>query len=263
MTKISINGISNFNFIIDTAAQNSSLFMNTIDKLELRPLDNSYTYVQGANGNRRANIYKIDKLSVGEAHKNELIIAVLPETEDSKIGDGILGLDFLSNYGLEFNNQTQHFCLHPFGDDWEKIKQSGEQVKLGRIFGNILTVDAIIDEIPVKALLDTGARRNLINWKAAQMIGMIDRADPRLEPDEPIIGATGAKLNDIVKFSPSSISLGSQKWTEQSATVADISIFKLAGWSDSPSAILGARLLENRHFLIDYKNLNLVIIADN
>ncbi len=259
LVDVQVNGQKSFHFIVDTAAQNTSLYPVAVKALGLKPLQHTKAYVQGANGMMKAELYHVKSIELGGKKMKNFNVAVLPTIDKPDNIGGILGFDFLDKYAVEFDPSNMVMRLHTNKRAIKKLKRKGAVVPLQRRYGGFLFFDIYVDDQPILAVLDTGARRNVINWAAANAIG-IGAGGEGLLDDAPIIGATGKTIQTLKKTHLKSVKLGNQVWTDQMATIVDMDVFKLIGLSKIPAGVFGAKVFENKHFLIDFKNKELVFL---
>ncbi|GJL90935.1 MAG: hypothetical protein DHS20C04_05940 [Hyphococcus sp.] len=252
-----VNDRHSLKFIVDTAAQKTSLFPMAAKALELQPVPGGTTFVQGVNGSIKAEFVLVDSIEVAGERMLQFSAAVTPELVNFDNIGGILGLDFLARYAIEFDPASGMFSLHKQSANLESIKNSGSVLPLQKLRTGFLSVQAKINGINILALLDTGARRNVVNWRTARRLG-IGWSDQRLQKDESIIGATGKKSKAVKKFRADEIVVGDQLWTDQSVSVVDLRVFRALNVENQPTAVFGARVFESRHFLVDFGNLELV-----
>ena len=258
LIELEVNNKQSFKFIVDTAAQHTSIYSKAVKALGLRPLKKG-TYIRGANGITKAELYSVKSIRVGDHLMKKFNAAVLPELEKPENIGGILGIDFLQDFAVEFDPVHKLIKLHKHGKKLETLKATGVTVPVQREFGGFLFYQIQLNDVSVTVLLDTGARRNVINWTAAKSLG-ISRDDPRLMTDEPITGAAGETSKPLQKIHIPMITLGNQTWTTQMATVFDIDVFNFIGLGNKPAGIFGAQLLREKRYIIDFKNEQLVFL---
>ncbi len=252
LVDVLVNNTAEFAFIVDTAAENTSVNLSALEQLGLKPVYNSWVMVQGANGRTRARIYKIDSIQLGAEMMQDFQIAAVPHNDGPDYIGGILGLDFLSRYTVMFDCQVERIKLY------EKHAQFllDKSISFQKIRSGIIMFSAQLMDQPVTAILDTGARRNVINWAAAKQIGVIP-GDFRLQPDDPITGATGKRLSQLSVLPSAMIKIGTRVKSQQAVTVADLAVFNVLGMHKQSMAILGTPLLRQRSFVIDYQRSTL------
>lgn len=258
LIEVEVNNRQSFKFIVDTAAQHTSIYPKAVKALGLRPLKKG-TYIRGANGIKKAELYSVKSIRVGDQLMKKFNAAVLPDLEKPENIGGILGIDFLQDFAIEFDPVHKLMKLHKHGKKLENLKATGVTVPVQRKFGGFLFYEIQLNDVFVTVLLDTGARRNVINWAAAKSFD-ISRNDPRLMTDEPITGATGETSKPLQKIHIPTIRLGNQIWTTQTATVFDIDVFNFIGLGNKPAGIFGAQLLREKRYIIDFTNEQLVFL---
>lgn len=257
-----VNGVQTFPFVVDTAAQTSSLYPLAIESLGLQPLPNSNTFVQGANGRIKADIYTVKSIAVSSQAMKNFQVAVIPDPFQFDGIGGILGMDFLARYAVEFDCSKQRLKLHHDGVALQRLKEQGMVVPLTVLSGGFLMFTAFIEDHSISFVLDTGARRNVIDWVIAEQLGLQPDND-RLQQDEPIIGAAGIASETALKFNPTNIRIGDAVFEDQMVTVADLEVLRLlqtmAGIDES-IGILGSKVFSTKRFILDYFNSELVFL---
>jgi predicted aspartyl protease len=111
-----INGQGPFDFILDTGATLTCVAEVTSERLSLptRPL--SLGYGVGVGGGGRLRIVEIDSLRVGVAYATELPACTLDLSVMAPTGiqvHGLLGLNFLRNFGVSLDFGRQVMTLSP------------------------------------------------------------------------------------------------------------------------------------------------------
>ena len=112
----------------------------------------------------------------------------------------------------------------------------------------LLAFPVTINGVTGTAVLDSGARRSVINRKFAAAAGVDLQS---LQPDAPLYGATGVE-QEMRHGHLGTLELGERAWSDLSGTVADLAVFEAFGVADEPAMILGLDFLASGAMLVDF-----------
>ena len=176
---------------------------------------------------------------------------VLPDRADGVRLPGIVGLDVMGAYVVEFDAPAGRVALHPAGTSARSIGGKGmKATKAVRLRGGLLGLPVSINGARGIAVLDTGARDSRINWRFARAAGL--RPDsPGLVDDGAIQGATNSAVT-AKRGRIGTVDLGGIRRTGVSARVVDLPVFEAFGVADRPAMILGMDLLKDVHLVADF-----------
>ena len=253
---VSLNGAEPVPLVVDTAASSSALFPRLVERLGLKKEDAQGVAVQGASGLQRVDLHRVGPVSVGGRSVEGLAAVVLNAPHLSEVDGGvlhgILGADFLSSFDVEMDFAAGALRLEPparnapaDGADYEAL------------FGRFVVVEAKVNGTPVTAVVDTGARRTLLNWPAARALGLTEQS-PELKADEPVRGAT-THATPAWSWTAGRLEGAGASWSEPPLGVSDLPVFRALGLHEKPAMILGANLLRDRLLRIDYDERRVLI----
>lgn len=262
---IELNGSGPFEFIVDTASSRTVLFDHVRDKLGI-PTDPDVTMtIYGMVGEQPALVLKLDSLRIGDETIRTVEVADLPNPRaDDDEADGILGLDILERYGLLFDHTSQTFHLYSRRNGLPHSVSSWNTVHLQHqklpttpcafwFFGTLLNHSASA------TLLDLGAGITVMNWQMAEKMGFRKADFPITAASEELKDVVG-KTEPVIMITELLIRIGQANWPNKSALVANTKIFGLLGLDEIPATILGAGLLKDSSFAIDFKDGVLYIL---
>jgi predicted aspartyl protease len=252
-TPVRINGEGPFEFVVDTAAANSAVFPSVRERLALAG-SGRRVQVNGASGRQSFELFRLDSLELdGRTGRNLAAIGLDAIPEDRRSG-GLVGADMLSRFVAEFDMPAGALRLHDPGTrlsgDWQVVP-----LTIGR--SRFAALEGRLDGRPIVMILDTGARRTVVNWAAAVQAGVApDAAD--LRPSEPVRGATN-HYTKTVNRDFRSLSAGPVALSADAVHIADLSVFEQLGFGGRPAMILGIDRLRTLRFAIDYPAHRLMV----
>jgi predicted aspartyl protease len=253
---VSVNGSGPYTLIVDTAAGASALFPPLAEALQLDPKEAGRVSVQGASGVRQAALHRVGPVETAGVKVGSLNVVELDASHLFSEGGeetlGILGADFLLGFDVELDFAAGEMRLGESTENAPKRSQPFEHR-----FGRFLIIPVKVNGADVTAVVDTGARRTLLNWKAAHAAGLTV-GDERLIPDEPVRGATTDRT-EAWSFVATSFEGGGARWSRARLGVAELPVFAALGLGDEPAMILGVNLLADRSLRIDYDEKRLLI----
>lgn len=256
-------------FILDTGASMSVITPRTREALGFGPDDGMTAQGQGAGGDlSEIRVLVLTKLSVGEREYKNHTVAVtdlshLEKQLGAPIG-GILGANFLARHVIEVDFEGGRLRLHPEGAvDDGRIDTSGMAHISYEHFaaGGLIRIEVQLDEAPpMPAVLDLGAGRSVVNWKAAKATGLKRRSRKPSTAAEPLLGADNQPI-ETAGYLFESIRLGDFVVEEPELFVADLPIFGTLGIADSSAMVFGVDLFAGCTIVLDYGNHTLHVAA--
>ena len=234
--------------VLDTAATRSMIADSLVRPHERRTFRTARLH--GASGQASVKTVRIDALSIGDASIADLVVVHMNEETHPHAGAGIkgvLGMDFLGRFDVEIDLASMLLTLYasgrrPAGDSTLKLS-------LERIGEGIMTIDATLDGNDVTAVLDTGARRSIVNWAAARSVDVWPDQDG-LQKTTPVHGAA-AHTTHAVAYDFNEVTVGGTTMECPTIDIADLHVFRILGLAKTPTLILGGDLLEGRRFALD------------
>jgi hypothetical protein len=181
--------------------------------------------------------------------------------------DGILGIDVLARYFVVLDRSTMRLSLLAPGSaaadryrGWTGTPLTPRPLK--NIAIDFWYMPALFGQRRLVALFDLGAGITMMNWPAAERLGLYERDfQIRKSPNEALRDALGTD-EPVVKITGLTISLNGRRWKDQIALVANSNIFTRFDLDGQPAAILGAGLLRDNSLAIDFTNHRLYIGPD-
>jgi predicted aspartyl protease len=248
-----IEGKGPYPFVIDTGAEGAALYRSFARQRGFEPLEGKFERLQGQTGDASLPLITLGSMSVDGRTVGQIEAVVLPDRADGMALHGIVGLDLLSAYAVEFDMGRGQVALH----DPDELVAGGVLTGMRatpavRLPGGLLGFAVTINGAKGVAVLDTGARDSRINGRFAHAARL------NFDPAEPasggvIHGATNAPIRTR-SATVSSIEFGSIRHSDAVVRVVDLPVFEALGIARQPAMILGMDLLKSVHLVADFSN---------
>ena len=240
----------------------SQRFYNSLE-LAKKSLDE--VDVQGAVHANTMQITQLKSAGINNLLAQRLDFVISPKSIISEV-DALLGSEFLCSFLVEFDFVNNQLVLHPKSQTIAQ-KIAAKQAIWGTVdfsdnpIPGAVTLEMMLESKPVVAVLDTGARHSIMNWRAAKLIG-IEKGSLRVETEKnSASGIHGNAPKESFKVQLSSLALDDASAVEQkdmTMRIADLGSFKpLVG--DKPAINLGVDFFNGRKLLIDYARRQIAI----
>jgi len=258
-TDVYLGGQGPFSFVLDTASSRTMLFEHLRQQLGLLPSATSMLKVYAMNNIGTAMPVKPGALGLDKQTINGLTMGVLPD-DVTPIGqqgaDGILGMDALSQYFLVMDHDALQVKLMDPGDPGAAAYRQWPSERLTPYQAHDMDVTfwwmpAKFGGLNVTALLDMGSGITMINWNAAEKLGL-RRADFLKDKIPQDLRDALGTLEPVVLVKGLSIAVDDHKFLDQTIIVANAHVFEYFGLDDRPAAIVGPALLRSNSLAIDF-----------
>jgi hypothetical protein len=182
-----------------------------------------------------------------------------PTTDATRI-DGILGVDFLSQYAVLYSQQERVLLLYPREfvaehsyKGWDRIPL--RELRVGRGNVSVLVFDMRIDAENIPTVFDLGATVNLMNRRAARALDIPVRR-PQRKPE--VLGVSGSTevLAELIVWR---LLINDSLWRNKVFLVGEFPVFEALGLDARPAAITGTDLFGRRDFIIDFARQRLLV----
>lgn len=259
-TDVYLGGKGPFNFVLDTASSRTMLYSHLSQKLGLVPSETGMLKVYAMNNVGTAVPVKPGALGLDKQTINGLTMGVLPDDASPMDGvqsaDGILGMDALSHYFMVMDHDTLQVKLMDPNDpgatayrDWPSERLVPYQARDMDI--TFWWMNAKFGGENVTALLDMGSGITMLNWEAAERMGL-RRADFMKDKVPQDLRDALGTLEPVVLIKGLSIQVDDHKFLDQTVIVANAKVFQYFGLGDRPAAIIGPALLRSNSLAIDF-----------
>ena len=256
VTDVYINGQGPFSFLIDTASSTSLMFEHVRKRLDLGPSHPGHLLVYGINDVTEALPVEPRSLAVAGEEITGLTIGVLPESGANE-PDGVLGLDVLARYFVVLDRNAMRLKLlapdrasaKPY-EDWAQAKLTARPLRKFPI--RFWYLNARINQRRFTTLFDLGAGATMMNWDAAEELGVHKRDFERNGPPPEELQDVLGKSSPAVRIMNLDVGLPGKTWDRQLAIVSDAPVFGYFDLDEKPAAILGPGLLRDTSLAIDF-----------
>jgi predicted aspartyl protease len=266
-TDVFVDGQGPFNFLLDTASSRSMLFEHLRQKLNLPQSEAGKLTVYAMNNIGTAMPVKPRELRLADKSITGLTLGVLPDDvhppEGVQGADGILGMDALSNYFLMVDHDALRLKLmNPTAPDTDIFRKwPSEELTPYRakdIDVTLWWLRAEFGNQPVTALLDMGSGITMLNWNAAERLG-IRRASFENQPIPQNLRDALGTLEPVVTVKGLTITMANRTFPAQTVIVANASVFRYFGLDKKAAAIIGPAMLRYNSLAIDFNKRRLYI----
>lgn len=247
VTPVLVNGSGPHSFVVDTGAESCAVYPHFAERQGLERTGED-TLV-GQTGAAAIELARVDSLVTAGVSAGPLSCAVLPPRQDGALLDGIVGLDSMRQHAVLFDPAAASLAFYPPGvAPADCLGPDYVAVKARQIDGGLLAFDVAINGAPGIAVLDSGARRTVINTGFARSAG-IDLASLAL--DAPLHGAAGLR-QELRKGRLGSIEIAGRTYADFHGSVADLAVFDAFGVAQQPAMILGLDFIASGAMLVDF-----------
>lgn len=250
-----------FRFALDTGSSISVIFDELRYKLELETVPGKAVIIHGAVASGRFPLLDVDRIEIGREVWADPRIASLPgETAAGASIDGILGVDFLRRYAVGFSTRDRvirlyspHLVAGRSYRGWASVPLKSEPVAESGAALYFFEIE--LDGRTIPAVFDLGAGPNVINWPAANILG-ISRAGSR---GDDLFSGVLESMRNVVRLKAEEVTTARIRWRNEVFLIADLEVFATLMMGDTPAAILGAGLFTQRDFVIDFVRSRLLV----
>jgi len=263
VTDVYINDQGPFAFLIDSASSRSLIFEHVRKKLGLTQSQPGLLTIYGINDIGSAVPVKPGVLRVAGEEMRGLTLGVLTDSESGG-PDGVLGTDVLTRYFVVLDRGAMRIKFLPPGEDSARFYADWPQTPLvSRRLKNFPIqfwyLKARFNDRTITSLFDLGAGITMMNWDAAERLGLRRRSLSVYGPPplalQDVLGAT----SPAVQLLGLEVRLPGRSWSKQTAIAAEAPIFKYFDLDEEPAAIVGPGLLSNNSLAIDFAGQRLFI----
>jgi predicted aspartyl protease len=256
-----VNGQGPFAFALDTGASISVVFDELREKLAIEPVPGKAVTIHGVVTSGKYPLLSISRLAIGrEVWADPRIVSLPGETAANTGIDGILGVDFLRRYAVGFSTRDRVIRLYqPDRVDrriyrgWTSVPLEPEYV--GDTGAALYFFEIEVGGHKIPAVFDLGSGLNMINWAAANSLGL-DTVDSR---NDDLLSGAIESAPVVARLRIDEMTTGRVRWRDEEFTIADLEIFTTLMRCVTPCAILGAGLFTQRDFIIDFARSRLLV----
>jgi predicted aspartyl protease len=241
-----INGKGPFRFLVDTGADGSMISQALVRMLGLPSDKISGERVQGTTGAEQLPCVSVDELRIGSIVKRNIHMPVSPSPVLTGLG-GILGMAGFGAVRLVVDFHSNRVELDRSSS---RLVQGYLAIQARHTPGGLLMIPALVGDIPVQAVIDTGAEVSLGN--TALRDALVREAAQHAQ-DAKIYGVTKQVGNGGISASPM-ITVGPVAIEGLGIVYSDIPIFKIWHLDSRPALIIGMNVLGSvQGLVLDYQ----------
>lgn len=245
---VMINGHGPFRLVLDTGASHSAVTSLVALALGIPTDQSAPVILHGVTGFASVPTIRVDTLTVGDLSVDFPTLPIVPDALGG--AQGILGGEGL--VGKRVFIDFRHDKIVITYSRNEKSTRDFVDVPFHSIRQTLVVVSAIIGDVRVKAIIDTGGQTTIANLALRDALSRRSSAHNRGKPDQ-IIGATKDVQDGEIMPMPA-IEFGSVKILDSGVTFADIYIFKQWKLLNEPAILIGMDALGLLDTLvIDYR----------
>lgn len=229
-----VDGKGPYRFLVDTGADSSMISEALVRTLGLTSNHTSDEQVQGTTGLERLPCVIIDELRIGSIVKHNVQMPVSASPVLTGLG-GILGIAGFGPVRLLVDFHSNRVELDRSS---ARLVDGYLSIQARRTPGGLLMIPAFVGDVPVEAIIDTGAEVSLGNNALRQAL---IRAAKHAK-DAKIYGVTKQVSDGGIAPSPM-ITMGQVAIEGLGIVYADVPIFKIWHVDDRPALIIGMNVL--------------------
>jgi predicted aspartyl protease len=241
-----VNHQGPFPFALDTGANSTVLAPQLVMALGLLT-DNQAVTIQGATGSAAVPTAIVDRVAAGDV---VLEGQRLPIADAMTTGiDGILGVDGLESKRIVVDFTKHRIDIRNARHGWPLSAATRIPAQLR--FGRLIIVDANVDGVKVKAVIDTGSEYTLGNDALRAALELPTAANAPNPPID-VLGESGA-LQQGTRQRIQSIKVGDIQAVNFNIVFGKFYVFRLWDLDAQPALVIGMDLIGKLDALvIDY-----------
>lgn len=263
VTDVYLDGQGPFSFLIDTASSRTVIFEHVRIRLGLARSQPGQLLVYGINDVAEAMPVKPAELRVAGETIRGLTLAALPNGW-SDGPDGVLGVDVLARYFVVLDRANLLLRLLPPGEagahdfrSWSRAELLQRPFKKFAI--EFWYLRTRFNGQSLTALFDMGAAITIMNWRAAERLGVHKARFAHYGPPAEILQDILGKNAPALRMDDLSIAISSKEWRKQTVIIADAPVFDYFDLEEAPAVIVGPGLLRDTSLAIDFADKRLYI----
>lgn len=263
VTDVYLDGQGPFSFLIDTASSRTVIFEHVRARLGLARSQPGQFLVYGINDIADAIPVKPTELRVAGETIGGLTLAALPAGWPGG-PEGVLGVDVLARYFVVLDRENLLLKLLPPGEASARGFRGWTQAELlQRPFKKFAIefwyLRTRFNGQSLTALFDMGAAITIMNWQAAERLGVRKARFAHYGPPPELLRDVLGKDAPALRMDDLSIAIASKEWRKQTVVIADAPVFGYFDLEEAPAVIVGPGLLRDTSLGIDFAGKRLYI----
>ena len=249
-----INGQGPFRLVLDTGASSSAVTAMVALALGLPTNQSPPVIMRGVTGSATVPTIRVDSVSVGALSFDQATLPIVPDALGG--AEGVLGAEGLQGKRIfiDFHNDTIDISFSKN----ERSARGFVSVPFHSLRGTLVVVDATINDVRAKAIIDTGGQATIANLALKDALEKSNTSMRGGKPDT-IQGATKEiQAGELIRTP--AIDLGAIQIRDPGITYADMYIFKQWKLTHQPAILIGMDTLGVLDILIiDYRRHELQV----
>jgi hypothetical protein len=256
IVNVMVNQQGPFQFALDTGANRSVLTPHLVLALSLPTDDGDAVKMNGVTGSAEVPTALVERVAAGDL---TLVRQRLPVADSLTSGiDGILGVDGLSSKRIlvDFTKNRIEIRNSRFEHPLEGIERVPAQVR----FGRLMVIEAYVDGVRVKAVIDTGSQHTLGN----EVLRAALLASPGAPLQNSKIDVVGETLitQQGERHVVQRIKVGGVSAVHFNVVFGEFYVFKLWNLETQPALVIGMDIIGNLDsFVIDYARCEVQLVG--
>lgn len=256
-----VNGQGPYDFIVDSGATLTVTFENLARQQDFPFVEGDLKRILGLLEINSLPPQFIGNLTIGGQTLPNLTSVVVPDwLPPRQTPQGVLGLDFLSQYVVEIDPSAGLMRLYK-GGPIEKVRVRGwrrakmEETFFAAFSKPLYTVEIKIGSEQYPFILDLGASGTLMNYAMAKdtlkvrgINSGVSARRTRLPEVQDLFG--NEETSRLIRIRR--MKLGGRTWRNEIITVFNARVFDELGVNDMPYGLLGADLLRDSPLVLDF-----------
>lgn len=243
---IRVDGGDQHLFVVDTGAEGSAVYSRFAREAALELVGQEK--IVGQTGVASLPLRRIARLEIDGRTVGPLTASELPDRPDGAVMAGIIGIDAMGRYLVDFDLPAARIALLDGTKAQALIASLGPATPARTVHGGLLAVPVQINGVAGWGVIDTGARETRINTRFATLAGV--EADAT-GADATVHGATNS-ASVLRPGRTRTVDLLGRELNDAKVRIADLPVFETFGLQDEPAMIIGADYLGRFRLLIDF-----------
>ena len=263
ITDVMINGKGPFRMVLDTGCSRTTLLKHAAKRLGIEPVSNDLINVYSISTESSSPPFVLNEVKFSGTTISNLTVVVIDDPADYRglAPDGIIGIDILEHYAVVFEASRSRLKLFSRSDGLQEPYSGWRHTPmtpraLRGADANFWFVDADYNGRRATTLFDLGLGTSLVTWSLAEAIVPSDKM-PRRQDDR-VRDAFGKGL-PAFRIEDVTIGVAGHFWLYNSVLVADAPVFQRLNVGTPSIGVIGAGILAQNSFALDFENARLYI----
>ncbi len=247
-----VNGEGPLRLVLDTGATRSAVTVEAAARLRLRVSDAPTVLLRGMTGEAQVPLVDVESIEIGDLTVEPAKLLVVKDAFGG--AEGVLAARGLKDRRILIEFRRDHIEIVRSKNQRASTGFSVLPIRLLR--GHVPTVRAVVGNVEVRAIIDTGAQQTTGNLALREALIARRRVE---EKQDKVIGVTGDIQEGPTSRVPP-IYLGNVRVSNAHITFVDLYIFRHWRLTDEPAIMLGMDVLGVLDTLIlDYRRKEMQI----